>query len=163
MKLTMVVTCLSLGLVASAASAQSTTSTPADKPTVNQRLENQKDRIQAGTKDDELTKSERTHLRANDAAIHAQERGVPARERRHAHQGREKAAQSRAESQQQANLSRPPQQSQTALVARHGRGFLGRPPSGSFAVHTSCAPPQRQICPWLDIIVSLRGPIARKL
>jgi hypothetical protein len=61
----------------SMAFAQTTTTTPdpASHPTtVNQRLENQKDRIQAGNKDDQLTKAERTHLRANDAAIHAQEK-----------------------------------------------------------------------------------------
>jgi len=48
---------------------------PNDPPmTINQRLENQHDRIQAGTKDDQLTKGERTQLRADDAAIRAQER-----------------------------------------------------------------------------------------
>ncbi len=41
---------------------------------VNQRLENQRDRIQAGVKDDQLTKGEATHLRADDAAIHAEEK-----------------------------------------------------------------------------------------
>jgi hypothetical protein len=75
MKLRILATCLGLGLVAAtAASAQTATAAPADKPTTNQRLENQKDRIQAGTKDDQLTKGERTKLRANDAAIHAQEK-----------------------------------------------------------------------------------------
>jgi len=75
MKLRILATCLGLGLVcATTASAQTTTAAPADKPTINQRLENQKDRIQAGTKDDQLTKGERTKLRANDAAIHAQEK-----------------------------------------------------------------------------------------
>jgi Skp family chaperone for outer membrane proteins len=75
MKLRILATCLGLGLVAATtASAQTTTAAPADKPTINQRLENQKDRIQAGTKDDQLTKGERTKLRANDAAIHAQEK-----------------------------------------------------------------------------------------
>lgn len=74
MKLRILATCLGLGLVAAMASAQSATSPAADRPTVNQRLENQKDRIQAGTKDDQLTKGERTRLRANDAAIHAQEK-----------------------------------------------------------------------------------------
>jgi hypothetical protein len=59
----------------SLASAQTPAAPPADEHmTVNQRLENQHDRIQAGTKDDQLTKTERTRLRANDAAIHAQER-----------------------------------------------------------------------------------------
>jgi len=74
MTLRILATCLGLGLVATTASAQTTAAAPADKPTINQRLENQKDRIQAGTKDDQLTKGERTKLRANDAAIHAQER-----------------------------------------------------------------------------------------
>jgi hypothetical protein len=45
-----------------------------DRPSINQRLENQQDRIQAGTRDDQLTKGERTQLRADDAAIRAQER-----------------------------------------------------------------------------------------
>jgi hypothetical protein len=73
MKLTILATCIGLGLVGSTASAQTTTA-PADRATVNQRLENQKDRIHAGTRDDQLTKRERTKLRANDAAIRAQER-----------------------------------------------------------------------------------------
>jgi hypothetical protein len=66
-----------LGLLVSVASAQTPTTTPPTTDphmTVNQRLENQKDRIQAGTQDDQLTKGERTRLRANDAAIHAQEK-----------------------------------------------------------------------------------------
>jgi hypothetical protein len=62
-----------VALIASTAAAQTTT--PPDNPaTINQRLENQKDRIQAGTRDDQLTTGERTRLRANDAAIRAQER-----------------------------------------------------------------------------------------
>lgn len=62
-------------LCAASASAQTPSTTPDEKPaTVNQRLENQHDRIQAGIKDDQLTKGEATHLRADDAAIHAQER-----------------------------------------------------------------------------------------
>jgi hypothetical protein len=60
-----VFTLLGLGLTASLASAQAP---------VNQRLENQRDRIQAGRKDDQLTKREAIHLRADDAAIRAQER-----------------------------------------------------------------------------------------
>ena len=39
-----------------------------------QGLENQKDRIQSGNKDDQLTKAEATKLRANDAAIRTQEK-----------------------------------------------------------------------------------------
>jgi hypothetical protein len=70
-----VFTLLGLGLTASLASAQAPTTTPdPDHKSVNQRLENQRDRIQAGKKDDQLTKGEATHLRADDAAIRAQER-----------------------------------------------------------------------------------------
>jgi hypothetical protein len=60
-------------VVATGATAQTTD--PADKPApVNQRLENQHDRIQVGVKDDQLTKGEATRLRADDAAIHAEEK-----------------------------------------------------------------------------------------
>ena len=75
-----VLTLLGLGLTASLASAQTpqspTTTPPTTDPhvTVNQRLENQKDRLQAGHKGDQLTKGEATKLRASDAAIRAQEK-----------------------------------------------------------------------------------------
>jgi hypothetical protein len=65
-----------LGLLVSVASAQTPTTTPPTTDphmTINQRLENQKGRIQAGSQDDQ-PKGERTRLRANDAAIHAQEK-----------------------------------------------------------------------------------------
>lgn len=62
-----------LGFTASGALAQTPQAMPPD-PTVNQRLENQRDRIQAGNKDDQLTKAEATRLRADDAAIRAQEK-----------------------------------------------------------------------------------------
>ena len=75
MKFRVLAVAAGLSLVAAMASAQTTTTTPPDqKPTVNQRLENQHDRIQAGVKDDQLTKGEATHLKADDAAIHAEER-----------------------------------------------------------------------------------------
>jgi hypothetical protein len=77
LKHTVIAAFVGLGFCASVASAQTpTTMTPTNDPhmTVNQRLENQHDRIQAGTKDDQLTKAERTKLRADDAAIRAQER-----------------------------------------------------------------------------------------
>jgi hypothetical protein len=67
-------TLIGIAMTASAAFAQTPTTPPADKPTINQRLENQHDRIVNGTKDDQLTKRERTTLRADDAAIRAQER-----------------------------------------------------------------------------------------
>jgi hypothetical protein len=74
-KRTIYMTLLGLSVSASLASAQTPTTTPPDEhPTVNQRLENQKDRIQAGVKDDQLTKGEATKLKADDAAIHAEEK-----------------------------------------------------------------------------------------
>ena len=66
-------TTLAVSFVASGAMAQ-TAEVPAPDLTVNQRLENQKDRIQAGNKDDQLTKAEATKLRADDAAVRAQEK-----------------------------------------------------------------------------------------
>jgi hypothetical protein len=74
-KHTILMTVLGLGLTLSLA-AQTTTAAPPspDPPSVNQRLENQKDRIHAGIKDDQLTRSEATKLKAEDAAIRAQER-----------------------------------------------------------------------------------------
>ena len=75
-------TTLAVSFIASGATAQ-TTQVPTPDPTVNQRLENQKDRIQAGNKDDQLTKAEATKLRADDAAIRAQEKVY-----RHAHDGK---------------------------------------------------------------------------
>jgi hypothetical protein len=71
-----VFTSIGFAICASAAFAQApATTTPPDKPTtINERIENQRDRIAAGTKDDQLTKGESTRLRADDAAIKAQER-----------------------------------------------------------------------------------------
>lgn len=64
-----------LALTASAFAQTPSTSDPDNKPpSINQRIENQRDRIQAGTRDDQLTKGERTRLRADDAAVRAQER-----------------------------------------------------------------------------------------
>jgi hypothetical protein len=76
-KKTVFVAFVGFGLCAGVASAQTPTATPAPTDphmTINQRLENQHDRIQAGTKDGQLTKAERTRLRADDAAIRAQEK-----------------------------------------------------------------------------------------
>jgi hypothetical protein len=66
---------LTISLAAAAASAQTATA-PDDTrpPTINQRLENHHDRIEAGIKDDQLTKNEAAHLRADDAASRAQKR-----------------------------------------------------------------------------------------
>ena len=73
MKIGLFAAMISLGF-ASIAAAQAP-ATPDDHPAgVNQRLENQHDRIQQGVKDGELTKAEATRVRANDAGIHAEER-----------------------------------------------------------------------------------------
>jgi len=65
---------IGIALSAATAFAQTPPAPQDDKPTINQRLENQHDRIVNGTKDGQLTKGERTTLRADDAAIRAQER-----------------------------------------------------------------------------------------
>ena len=44
------------------------------KGEVNQRIENQKDRVQAGVADDQLTKGEAARAAKNDREIHAQEK-----------------------------------------------------------------------------------------
>jgi len=68
---------LGIGLFASASFAQqtSTTTPPEQQPKgeVNRRLERQQDRIQAGVKDDQLTKGEAARLTAHDEAIQKQE------------------------------------------------------------------------------------------
>jgi len=56
-----------------AGAAYAQDATPAH-PTINQRLENQNDRIQAGIGDGQLTKGEATHLEVHDAEIKAQTR-----------------------------------------------------------------------------------------
>ena len=68
---TFVVVATSTCLWAGVASAQQPVA--ADHPaTVNQRIEHQRDRIQAGVADDQLTKGEATRLKVDDARIQAQ-------------------------------------------------------------------------------------------
>jgi hypothetical protein len=76
MKSTNAFVTITIVLFATSAWAQTTTPAPADpkSPTINQRLEHQRDREQAGRQDDQLTKGEATHLRADAAAIRAQEK-----------------------------------------------------------------------------------------
>jgi hypothetical protein len=63
------------GLAFSAPVASAQTTTPErPKGEVNKRLENQKDRIQAGVRDGQLTKRETERLVTEDKAIHAQEK-----------------------------------------------------------------------------------------
>ena len=62
-------------LFAGAAYAQDTT-TPPEQPKgeINRRIENQKDRIQAGVADDQLTKREAARVERHDKEIHKQEK-----------------------------------------------------------------------------------------
>ena len=73
LKRTLLAVTFGLGICASVASAQTATP-PAPDMTINQRLENQQDRTKAGTADGQLTKAERTKVRADDAGIRAQAR-----------------------------------------------------------------------------------------
>jgi hypothetical protein len=60
-------------LSAGAVYAQDPSTPPAQPPTINQRLENQKDRLQAGVKDGQLTKGEAARAARRDRAIHLKE------------------------------------------------------------------------------------------
>lgn len=62
-----------VGLCAPVASAQTTTP-ERPKGEVNRRLERQKDRVQAGVKDGQLTRGETKRITTEDKAIHAQEK-----------------------------------------------------------------------------------------
>jgi hypothetical protein len=60
-------------LLSGAAYAQDPAIPPAQPPSVNQRLERQKDRIKAGVADDQLTKQEAARAARRDRAIHIKE------------------------------------------------------------------------------------------
>ncbi len=60
--------------------AQTTTPTPAAKPTINQRKENQQDRIGQGVKSGQLTAGETSHLERQEAGINKEERGMRAQD-----------------------------------------------------------------------------------
>ncbi|HEY2153233.1 MAG TPA: hypothetical protein VGH34_20660 [Vicinamibacterales bacterium] len=75
MKVGLFAAVISLGFASMAAAQAPATATPDDHPAgVNQRLENQQDRIHQGVQDGQLTKAEATRVRANDAGIRAEER-----------------------------------------------------------------------------------------
>ena len=61
-------------LVAGGAYAQDTTSPEHPRGEVNRRIENQKDRIEAGVADDQLTKREAARVERHDKEIQAQEK-----------------------------------------------------------------------------------------
>jgi type IV pilus biogenesis protein CpaD/CtpE len=61
-------------LVACAAYAQDTTPAEPPRGEVNRRIENQKDRIEAGVADDQLTRREAARVERHDKRIHAQEK-----------------------------------------------------------------------------------------
>lgn len=75
MKIRLFAAVISLGFASMASAQAAATAAPDDHQAgVNQRLENQHDRIHQGVQDGELTKGEATHLRADDAGIRAEER-----------------------------------------------------------------------------------------
>jgi hypothetical protein len=71
-----------LALAPAAIFAQApTTPAPApDKPTINQRKENQQDRIAQGVKSGQLTAGETSHLEHQEAGINHEEKGMRAQD-----------------------------------------------------------------------------------
>lgn len=67
--------------------AQTTTTAPAPttapKPTINQRKENQQDRIAQGVKSGQLTAGETSRLEHQEAGINKEERGMKAQDNGH--------------------------------------------------------------------------------
>ncbi|MDE3103769.1 MAG: hypothetical protein KGK08_01220 [Acidobacteriota bacterium] len=76
-----------LALPSAAVLAQSTTpttpTTPAARPTINQRKENQQDRIAQGVKSGQLTAGETSRLEHQEAGINKEERGMRAQDNGH--------------------------------------------------------------------------------
>ncbi len=60
-----------------------TPTTPAAKPTINQRKENQQDRIAGGVKSGQLTAGETGRLEHQEAGINKEERGMKAQDNGH--------------------------------------------------------------------------------
>ena len=56
---------------------------PETKPTINQRKENQQDRIAQGVKSGQLTAGETSHLEHQEAGINKEERGMRAQDNGH--------------------------------------------------------------------------------
>jgi hypothetical protein len=69
-----------LALAPAAIFAQSTTSTTTKPATINQRKENQQDRIAQGVKSGQLTAGETAHLEHQEAGINKEERGMRAQD-----------------------------------------------------------------------------------
>lgn len=59
------------------------TTAPAPKPTINQRKENQQDRIAQGVKSGQLTAGETSRLEHQEAGINKEERGMKAQDNGH--------------------------------------------------------------------------------
>lgn len=82
MQLTKFALIASLALAPSAIFAQ-TTATPAHPATINQRKENQQDRIAQGVKSGQLTAGETSHIEKQEAGINKEERGMRAQDNGH--------------------------------------------------------------------------------
>ena len=82
MHLTKLALVASLALAPAAIFAQAA-ATPANPATINQRKENQQDRIGQGVKSGQLTAGETTHLEKQEAGINKEERGMRAQDNGH--------------------------------------------------------------------------------
>ena len=72
-----------LTALAPAALIAQTTTTPAPRPTINQRKQAQRDRIAAGVKSGQLTAGETSRLEHQEAGINREERGMRAQDNGH--------------------------------------------------------------------------------
>jgi hypothetical protein len=83
MKLKTFALAASLALAPAAIFAQTstpTTTAPTKPPTINQRKENQQDRIAQGVKSGQLTAGETSHLEKQEAGINKEEKGMRAQD-----------------------------------------------------------------------------------
>ena len=83
MQLTKYALIASLALAPAAIFAQATTATPDHPATINQRKENQQDRVAQGVKSGQLTAGETSHLEKQEAGINKEEAGMKAQNNGH--------------------------------------------------------------------------------
>ncbi len=112
-----------MGQDTSSAQATSTTSsTPAPKPTIAERKENQQDRIANGVKSGQLTAGETAHLESKEAAINGETRADRA-----AHGGKLTAAEKQQINKQQNQLSKQIYDDKhNANTAHYGNNKVGQ-------------------------------------
>ena len=83
MQITRLALALTFAIAPIAALAQTSTTTATPPPTINQRKENQQDRIAQGVKSGQLTAGETSHLEHQEAGINREERGMRAQDNGH--------------------------------------------------------------------------------